>query len=80
VEESILHAELVDRLIPRESKGRDGANYRRLHNGAESLIIIDTETLCEPVKNIPIKCLVSLELVLEDPLAGDNIGAIGAQN
>jgi hypothetical protein len=80
VEESILHAELVDRLIPRESKGRDGANYRRLHNGVESLIIIDTETLCEPVKNIPIKCPVSLELVLEDPLAGDNIGAMGAQN
>jgi hypothetical protein len=47
----------------------------------ESLIIIDAGTLCESVKNsvslVPLKCPVALELVLEYPLIGDNIGAAG---
>jgi hypothetical protein len=66
----------------RESKGQDGANCHGLHNGAESLIIINIGTLCEPMKNpaelLTLECPVSLEVVLEDPLAGDNIGATGA--
>jgi hypothetical protein len=68
----------------RESKGQDGANCCGLHNGAESLIIINVGTLCEPTKNpaglLTLECPISLEVVLEDPLAGDNIGATGAQN
>jgi hypothetical protein len=59
-------------------------NYCRLHNGAKNLIIIDIEMLCEPTENpaglVPLECPVGLELVLEDSLAGDNIGAAGAQN
>jgi hypothetical protein len=59
-------------------------NCHRLHNGAEALIIIDVGTLCEPAKNpsglVPLRCSVGLELVLEDPLVSDNIGAAGAQN
>jgi hypothetical protein len=53
-----------------------------LHNRAKSLIIFDVGTLCEPVKNpsglVPLECPVGLELVLQDPLAGDNIVAVGA--
>jgi hypothetical protein len=59
-------------------------NCRWFHNRAESLIIIDTETLHEPAKNpsglVPLECLIGLELVLEDPLAGDKTGATGARN
>jgi hypothetical protein len=59
-------------------------NYCGLHNGAESLIIIDAGMLREPVKNqaslVPLECPISLELVLEYPLTGDNIGATGEWN
>jgi hypothetical protein len=56
-------------------------NYCGLHNGAESLIIIDAGMLREPAKNqanlVPLECPIGLELVLEYPFAGDNIGAAG---
>jgi hypothetical protein len=29
---------------------------------------------------IPLECPISIELVLEDPLVGDNIDAVGARN
>jgi hypothetical protein len=53
--------------------------YRGRHKGAKSLIIIDAGMLREPVKNpsglVPLECPIGLELVLEYPLAGDNIGS-----
>jgi hypothetical protein len=59
-------------------------NCHSLHNGAESLIIIDAGTLHEPAKNpaglVPLEYPIGLELVLEDPLIGDNIGVAGARN
>jgi hypothetical protein len=59
-------------------------NCHEIHNEAESLIIIDAGTLHEPSKNpaglVPLECPVGLELVLEYPLIGDNIGIVGAQN
>jgi hypothetical protein len=59
-------------------------NHCELHNGAKSLIIIDTGTLRDPTKNssslVPLECPIGLELVLEHPLAGDNIGAPGVRN
>jgi hypothetical protein len=65
-------------------QGQDGANHHGLHNGTESLIIINTETLCELAKNptclVPLECPISFEHVLEYPLASDNIGTAGAQN
>jgi hypothetical protein len=84
VEECVLDVELVDLPIPWESKGQDGANRCGLHNRAESVIIIDAGAMCEPAKNplghVPLECPVSLELVLEYPLIGDNIGIVGAWN
>jgi hypothetical protein len=81
MEENVLDVELVDRPISRESKRQDGENSHMLHNGVESLIIIDAGTLHEPVKNstglVPLECPVGLELVFEDPLASDNIGVAG---
>jgi hypothetical protein len=59
-------------------------NRCRLHNGPESLIIIDTGTLREPAKNpadlVPLECPTGLELVLEYSLANDNISAAGVRN
>jgi hypothetical protein len=53
--------------------------YHGLHNGAKSLIIIDAGRLHEPAKNpaglVPLECPIGLELILEYPLTGDNIGA-----
>jgi hypothetical protein len=50
-----------------------------LHNGAESLIIINTGTLHEPTKNpvdlVSLECPIDLELMLEYSLADDNICA-----
>jgi hypothetical protein len=84
MEESILDVELLDQPIPGKSKGHDDVNYHGLHNGAESLVIIDIETLREPAKNpmglVPLECPVGFELVLEDPLAYDNIGVTGVRN
>jgi hypothetical protein len=51
--------------------------YHGHHKGAKSLITIDAGMLREPMKNpsglVPLECPIGLELVLEDPLAGDNI-------
>jgi hypothetical protein len=84
MEENALDVELVDRPISRESKRQDGENSHMLHNGVESLIIIDAGTLHEPVKNstglVPLECPVGLELMIKNSLAGDNIGAAGSQN
>jgi hypothetical protein len=56
-------------------------NCHGLHNGDKVFIIIDAGLLREPVKNplslVPLKCPIGLEIVLEDPLAGDNIGDTG---
>jgi hypothetical protein len=84
VEECILDIKLVGWPIPWESKGQDNVNYHGLHNRAKGLIVIDAEMMREPVKNAsslaPLECPIGLELVLEDPLVRDNIGATGARN
>jgi hypothetical protein len=69
MKEIVLDIDLVDRPIPGESKRQDGTDCRGLHNGDESLIIIDTGMLREPTKNpaglVPLECPVGLELVLK---------------
>jgi hypothetical protein len=53
-------------------------------NQAESLIIVDSGALSEtpkdPASLVAIKGPISMELVREDPLAGDNIGALRLGN
>jgi hypothetical protein len=40
--------------------------------------VVDTEPLGEDAKNptslVPLQCTIGVELVLEDPLAGDDVG------
>jgi hypothetical protein len=78
VEEGILHIELVNRPTARESQGEHCADGSRLHHWTECLIEVNTGPLGETSKNpsglVPLKGAIRLEFVLEDPLAGDNIG------
>jgi len=61
-----------------------GLNCGRLDDWAECLGKVNTRALSEATKNPT--CLVTLqrtvgeELVLENPLAGDNVGMSGARN
>jgi hypothetical protein len=51
----------------------------QLDNRVESLIVVDAGPLGEATKNpaslVPFQCTVGVELVLEDSLAGDDVGA-----
>jgi hypothetical protein len=69
VEEGIFHIELLNGSV--------------LHR-AESLVVVDSGALSETPKDptglIAIKGPVNTELVREDPLAGDNVGALRPGN
>jgi hypothetical protein len=84
VEEDILHIELLNEPVTGDSSGEHRANGGRFHNRAESLIVVDSGALSETLKDlaslVAIKCPVSVELVREDPLAGDNVGALRPGN
>jgi hypothetical protein len=68
----------------RDGQEKHYADGGRLDQRAECLIIVDVGTLHEPAKNptglVPLECPISIELVLEYPLAGDNIDAAGVRN
>jgi hypothetical protein len=84
VEEGILHLELLNGLVTGDSSGEHRVNSGRFYNRAESLIVVDSEALSETPKDptvlVAIKGPVSTELVREDPLAEDNIGALRSRN
>jgi hypothetical protein len=84
VEEGILHAELLNGPVTGDSSGEHRANGGRFYNRAESLVVVDsralTETLKDPTGLVAIKGPVSAELVREDPLACDNVGALRLGN
>ena len=84
MEESILDIELVNRPLAGESQRENRVNCGRLNDWAKCLGKVNTRALSEATKNPT--CLVTLqrtvgeELVLENPLAGDNVGMSGARN
>jgi hypothetical protein len=84
VEECIFHIELLNGPVTRDSSGEHRANSGWFYNRAESLIVIDSGALSETPKDptglVAIKGSVSTELVCEDPLAGDNVGAMRSGN
>jgi hypothetical protein len=67
-----------------DSSGEHRANSGRFHNWAEGLVVVDLgalrETLKDPTGIIAIKGPVSMELVRENPLAGDNVEALRSGN
>jgi hypothetical protein len=52
----------------------------RIHNRAESLVVVDSGALSEtpkdPVSLVAIEGPISAEFVHEDPFAGDDVGAL----
>jgi hypothetical protein len=77
MEEVIFHVELLNEPDTGDSSGR-------FHNRAKGLIVVDLEVLSETPKDptglVAIKGPVSTELVCENPLAGDNVGALRSGN
>jgi hypothetical protein len=66
----------------RESEHRVNGGW--FHNWAESLAVVHPGALSEAPKNpaslIEVESPVREELVCEDPLAGDDVGATGPRN
>jgi hypothetical protein len=84
MEEGIFHVELLNGPVAGDNSGEHRANSGRFHNRAESLTVVDSGALSETPKDltglVAIKGPVSTELVREDPLAGDNTGALRSGN
>jgi hypothetical protein len=82
--EGIFHVELLNVPVTGDSSGEHYANSGRFYNWAESLVVVNSGALSETPKDptglVAIKDPVSTELVREDPLAGDNVGALMSEN
>jgi hypothetical protein len=67
-----------------DNQGEDGADRGYLDHRAEGLIVVDAESLGEDAKNptslVPFQGAIGIELVLENSLAGDDVGANGARD
>jgi hypothetical protein len=84
VQERILHIELMNRPGVGDSQGEDSADHGRLDHRAEGLIVVNAGSLGEAAKNpaslVSFQGAVGIELVLENPLVGDDVGANGARD
>jgi hypothetical protein len=80
VEEDIFYVELLNGLGTGDSNSEHRVNSDRFYNRVEGLIVVDSgalsETLKDPTGLVAIKGPVSMELVREDPLVSDNVGAL----
>jgi hypothetical protein len=84
IEEGIFHIELLNGPVMGDSSDEHRVNSGRFDNRAKSLIVVDSRVLSETPKDptglIAIKGTISIELVCEDPLASDNVGALRTGN
>jgi hypothetical protein len=84
MEEGIFHVELLNGLVTGDSSGKHRANSGRFYIRAENLVVVNSGALSETPKDptglVAIKGPVSTELVREEPLAGDNVGALRSRN
>jgi hypothetical protein len=82
--ECILHIELVNWLGAGDSQAEHGADRGWLDYRVECLIVVDTGLLGEATKNpaslVPVQGAIEIELVLENPLAGNDVGANGTRD
>jgi hypothetical protein len=76
--------ELLNGLDTGDNSSKHRANNGQFYNWAEGLTVVDSgalsETSKDPTSLVAIKGPVSTELVREDPLAGDNVGALRSGN
>jgi hypothetical protein len=84
MEEGIFYVELLNGSGTGDNSSEHCANRDRFYNWAEGLVVVDSGALSETPKNltglVPIKGPISTELVREDPLTGDNVGALRSGN
>jgi hypothetical protein len=84
VDEGIFHIELLNRPGTGDSNSEHHANSGRFYSWAEGLIVVDSGALSETPKDpmglVVIKGPINTELVREDPLVGDNVGALRSMN
>jgi hypothetical protein len=84
LEEDIFHIELLNGLVTGDSSGEHCVNSGWFYNRAKSLIVVDSGVLSEtpkdPTSLVAIKGPVSTELMRENPLAGNNVGALRSGN
>lgn len=84
MQKRVLDIQLMNGPRARDGDGEDGANSSWLDHRAESPVVVDTEPLGEATKDpaclVPFQCAVRVELVFEDPFAGDDVGASRARN
>jgi hypothetical protein len=84
MEEGILHIELLNWPVMRDSNGEHRAHGGRFQNWAKSLIIVDSAALSEtpkdPTSLVTIEGPISVVFVREDPFASDDVGALRSWN
>jgi len=84
MKKGVLHVELVDRPRARGSNAENNPDGGRFNNWTEGLIVVDAvllrETPDNPASLVPSKRTISIILVLENPLASDDVGARWTRN
>lgn len=79
IKKGILHVQLVDGLRSRGGNAEDDLNHCRLDGVAERLIIVNGVVLGELLNNpmgfVASKSTIGMVVMLEDPLARDDVGA-----
>jgi hypothetical protein len=84
MEEGIFHIKLLNGPVMGDISGMHHANSGQFYNRVECLIVVDSRALSEtskdPTSLVAIKCPISTELVREDPLVSDNVGALRSGN
>jgi hypothetical protein len=77
MEEDVLHIQLLNQPFTGGSNGKHRVDGGRLHNRAESLIVVNPGVLRETLEDlaslVAIKHPIGEELVLEDPLDDDDV-------
>lgn len=84
MEEGIFDVQLMDGPVTTEHDGEDGADRRRLVDGAECFVVVDAGLLREateyPSGLVVCNRSIGVELVAENPLTGDDVGVGGSWN
>jgi hypothetical protein len=84
VEEGIFHVELLNGPVMEDSSGEHRVNSDWFYNRAKGLVVVDFGVLSETPKDstslVTIKGTISTELMREDPLTGNNVGALRSGN
>jgi hypothetical protein len=84
MEKGVFHIELLNRPGVRCGESEHHADSSRFHNRAESLVVVHLRALSEAPKNpaslVAVESPIREELVCEDSLADDDVGATGLGN